>query len=71
LPDYLIGLYKSIKNDLPAFNGETSWTLPMPGRFVIGQDRIIRYAEINPDYTRRPEPSGMLPALRSQVARAA
>jgi peroxiredoxin len=71
LPDYLIELYKSLKNDLPAFNGDTSWTLPMPGRFVIGQDRIIRYAELNPDYTRRPEPSDMLPALRSQVARAA
>ena len=71
LPDYLIGLYKSLKNDLPAFNGDTSWTLPMPGRFVIGQDRIIRYAEVNPDYTRRPEPSDLLPAVRRQVARAA
>jgi peroxiredoxin len=71
LPDYLIALYKSLKNDLPAFNGDTSWTLPMPGRFVIGQDGIIRYAEVNPDYTRRPEPSDMLPALRSRAARAA
>ena len=71
LPDYLIELYKGLKNDLPAFNGDTSWTLPMPGRFVIGQDGIIRYAEVNPDYTRRPEPSDMLPALRGQIVRAA
>jgi len=71
LPDYLIELYKSRKNDLPVFNGDTSWTLPMPGRFVIGQDRVIRYAEVNPDYTRRPEPSDLLPALRSQVTRTA
>jgi peroxiredoxin len=71
LPDYLIELYKNLKNDLPAFNGDASWTLPMPGRFVIGQDGIIHYAEVNPDYTRRPEPSDMLPALRAQVARAA
>lgn len=72
LPDYLIDLYNSLKNDLPAFNGDTSWTLPMPGRFVIGQDRVIRYAEVNPDYTRRPEPADMLPALRSsRSARAA
>jgi peroxiredoxin len=71
LPDYLIDLYKSLKNDLPAFNGDTSWTLPMPGRFVIGWDGIIRYAEVNPDYTRRPEPSDMLPSLRGQPARAA
>ncbi len=71
LPDYLIELYKSLKNDLPAFNGDTSWTLPMPGRFVIGQDGIIRYAEVNPDYTRRPDPSDMIPALRGQIACAA
>ena len=71
LPDYLIELYKNLKNDLPAFNGDASWTLSMPGRFVIGQDRIIQYAEVNPDYTRRPEPSEMLPALRGQAVRAA
>jgi len=68
LPDYLIELYKSLKNDLPAVNGDTTWTLPMPGRFVIGQDRVIRYAEINPDYTHRPEPADMLPALRNQAS---
>ena len=63
LPDYLIELYKSRKNDLPSFNGDPSWTLPMPGRFVIAQDRIILYAEVNPDYTIRPEPEAILPIL--------
>jgi peroxiredoxin len=64
LPDYLVDLYKDLKNDLPAFNGDPSWTLPMPGRFVIAQDGTILYAEVNPDYTHRPEPEDMLPALR-------
>ncbi len=64
MPDYLIELYKSLKNDLPAFNGDPSWTLPMPARYVIAQDGTILYAEVNPDYTRRPEPEDMLPALR-------
>ena len=64
LPDYLADLYKSLGNQLPAFNGDDSWTLPMPGRFVIGSDGIVTYAEVNPDYTRRPEPSDMLPAIR-------
>jgi peroxiredoxin len=71
LPDYLVALYKSRKNDLPAFNGDTSWTLPMPSRFVVGQDWVIRYAEVNPDYTIRPEPTDMLPALVGLVGRAA
>ncbi len=65
LPDYLVDLYKTLKNDLPSFNGESSWTLPMPGRFVIAQNGMIRYAEVNPDYTRRPEPADMLPAVRA------
>lgn len=64
LQDYLIELYKSLKNDLPAFNGDPSWTLPMPARYVIAQDATIVYAEVNPDYTRRPDPSEMLPAIR-------
>jgi peroxiredoxin len=64
LPGYLIDLYKSRGNQLPAFNGDDSWTLPMPGRFVIGSDGVIAYAEVNPDYTRRPEPGDMLPAIR-------
>ena len=71
LPDYLVDLYKSLKNDLPAFNGDASWTLPMPGPFLVGQDGVIRYAEVNPDYTRRPEPADMLAVLRTQAARVA
>lgn len=71
LPDYLIELYKSLKNDLPVFNGDASWTLPMPARYVIARDGTILYAEVNPDYTRRPEPEEMLPALRQAAARAA
>jgi len=64
LPDYLIDLYKGFGNDLPTFNDDAGWVLPMPGRFVIGQDGVIKYAEVNPDYTLRPEPTDLLPALR-------
>lgn len=71
LPDYLVELYKSLKNDLPTFNDDPAWTLPMPARYVIGQDGTILYAEVNPDYTRRPEPEEMLPALRRAATLAA
>jgi peroxiredoxin len=64
LPDYLIELYRDgFKNDLSVANGDDSWTLPMPARFVIGQDGYIAYAEVNPDYTKRPDPSELLPVL--------
>jgi peroxiredoxin len=64
LPDYLVELYKQLKNDLPTFNDDPSWTLPMPARYVIGQDGVILYSEVNPDYTRRPEPEDMIPVLQ-------
>lgn len=64
LPDYLVDLYKALKNDLPAFNGDPSWTLPMPARYVIGMDGIVAYSEVNPDYTHRPDPSEMIPVLQ-------
>jgi peroxiredoxin len=56
LPDYLAELYRSLKNDLPAFNGDPSWALPMPARYVIAPDGVIAYAEVYPDHTRRPDP---------------
>jgi peroxiredoxin len=71
LPDYLVELYQGLKNNLPAFNGDPSWTLPMPARYVIAPDGTIVYAEVNPDYTRRPEPEDMLPAIRRAAAIAA
>jgi peroxiredoxin len=67
LPDYLVDLYKNLKNDLPAFNGDRSWTLPMPARYIVGQQGTILYSEVNPDYTHRPEPEDMLSVLRQQA----
>jgi peroxiredoxin len=64
LPDYLIALYRDgFKLDLAVNNGDPSWTLPMPSRFVIQPNGIIAYAEVNPDYTKRPDPSELLPLL--------
>ncbi len=64
LPDYLIDVYKAVfKNDLAVINDDPAWTLPMPARYVIGQNGMIVYSEVNPDYTRRPETAELLPVL--------
>jgi peroxiredoxin len=63
VPDDLKAVHQQVGADLEAFNGEDSWTLPMPARYVIGQNGVILYAEVNPDYTRRPEPSHLFPVL--------
>ncbi len=71
LPDDIIEIYKGFGNDLAKVNGEPSWTLPMPGRFVVASDGMIAYAEVNPDYTRRPEPEALIPALRAAARKRA
>jgi len=56
LPNDLKQVYLSFGNDLAARNGEDSWTLPMPGRFVIDTQGVVRVVDVDPDYRYRPEP---------------
>src|SRR5882724_276559 len=57
LPDDLRQLYEKNGVDLARYNGEPSWTLPMPGRFVIDTTGIVRGASAAPDYTGPSRPS--------------
>ena len=63
LPSYLIEVFKMFKVDLLKIHHDDKWTLPMPARYIIDRDGIIAYAEVNPDYTQRPEPSDLFPIL--------
>ncbi len=65
LPQYLIELYRSFPLDLPTFNGDDSWTLPIPARFVVSGDGVIRHVDADPDYTRRPEPEDTITFLKA------
>ena len=56
LPDDLKAVYLDFGIDLAAHNGESSWTLPMPGRFVVDRAGIVRAVDVDPDYQYRPEP---------------
>ncbi len=48
-------------------NGDPSWRLPVPARFVIDPQGIVRSAEADPDYRFRPEPEATVEALRKVV----
>jgi peroxiredoxin len=63
LPDDLREVYRGFGIDLAAHNGDGSWTLPMPGRFVVDASGIVRAMDVDPDYTRRPEPQETLDDL--------
>lgn len=67
LPEDLRKVYQEFKINLDKYNGDDSWTLPLPTRLIIDQNGIIRYAEINADYTVRPDPEATIGALKKIV----
>ena len=58
-------IYQGFGIDLEKVNADASWTLPMPARFIVDRDGVIRYAQADPDYTVRPEPADTVAALRA------
>jgi peroxiredoxin len=68
LPDYLRDLYKSFGNALDRFHDESQFRLPLPARYVIDKEGIIRAADVNADYTIRPEPFETVKVLRALKA---
>ena len=56
LPDYIQEIYNSFGLVLPKFNGDDSWSLPIPARLVVDRSGVVRATDIDVDYTRRPEP---------------
>lgn len=64
LPPDLKKVYLQFGIDVAKHNGDDSWTLPMPARYIIDPGGIIRYAKVEPDYTVRPEPEDTIAALK-------
>lgn len=64
LPEDLKDLYQKFGIDLAKFNGDNSWTLPMPARFILDRQSVTRSAAVDPDYTIRPEPEDTVRELQ-------
>jgi len=63
LPDDLQAIYLKFGIDLAKGNGDGTWRLPIPARVVIDRTGVIRAADADPDYTRRPEPAKTIEVL--------
>ena len=57
-------VYKQFGLDVPLYNGDESWELPIPATYIIGTDRKIAYGFVDADYTRRMEPEEILGQLK-------
>jgi len=51
--------------DIPNYQGNTSWMLPIPATFVVGQDERVKARFVDPDYRKRMTIENMVAALRS------
>ena len=67
LPADLRKLYADFGIDLQRFNGDASWTLPIPARFILDQQGTIINVDSNPDYTIRPEPFDIVKLLQKHT----
>ena len=56
LSNGLKDVYQELGIDLPKFNGDDSWTLPLPARLVVDSNGIVRASDVSIDHTRRPDP---------------
>ena len=66
LPQKLRPIYDSLGIDIPAFNGDDSFVLPVPATYVVDSNGVIRHHFVNVDYTKRLEPDDLLRVLRGQ-----
>lgn len=63
-PEDMREVQRGLGLDLERFNGDDSWTLPLPARYIIAPDRSIQYAVRVPDIISRIDPAETLEALR-------
>jgi peroxiredoxin len=64
-------MYARFGHDLPAINGVPEWELPIPASFVIGRDRRVVHAVVDPHAYHRLEPADAVAAVEHLTRQAA
>ena len=65
MSEELKAVYTGFGIILPEYNGDDSWTLPMPTRLVVDQAGFVRYVQSNIDHTVRPDPRDTVEFLKT------
>lgn len=63
IPDELRPALLESGTNIPHFNDDSSWSLPMAARYIVSRDGIISFAEVTADPQRRSPPSDLLRIL--------
>ena len=65
LPETLRSIYQNFGIDLPSYNGDESFEIPIPATYVVNQTGKIVQVSINADYTKRLDPESILVTLQN------
>lgn len=65
LAEQLLPIYAKFGIDLPVFDGNDRFELPMPATYVVRVDGTVAAGLVHEDYTKRMEPDDIIEALAS------
>lgn len=63
LPETLRSIYQKNGLDIPAYNGDDSFRLPLPATYILDRDGRVLFDFVNADYTKRLEPAEIVARL--------
>ena len=65
VPETLRPIYQSFGIDLPAYNGDENFELPIPATYIVDTTGKIVHAFVNVDYQKRQDPEGIITVLEN------
>jgi len=68
LAEELHPIFQQFNFDVPKYNGDESWELPIPATYIIDTDGRIIHSFVNADYTQRMEPAEIISKLKELTA---
>ncbi|VEP15039.1 Peroxiredoxin [Hyella patelloides LEGE 07179] len=66
LPESLRPIYSNFGIDIPAYNDDFTFELPLPATYVVAADGTVIYSFAHADYTQRLDPQEIINALDRQ-----
>ncbi len=68
IPEPLRPIMQGLGADLPSANKDETFELPVPATYVIAPDGTVAYAFVDPDFTKRVEPTQIIAVLQELQA---
>ena len=65
LPEELRPIYEEFGIDIPGYNGDKTFELPIPATYIVAPDGKITHGFVNPDYTQRLDPTEIITVIKS------